>query len=123
MRKKLLAKSTPVEPIERRILLMQGQRVMLDAEVVTNCGHLHRLKFSPTLPYAFTEHGAVMLANHDEKIHSIFDAIRQLMSPPHSPRRRIGFLEASIQENPAISSKLLSRNIPRVSGKREFHAG
>ena len=33
------------------------------AEVVTNCDHLRRLKFSPTLPYAFTEHGAVMLAN------------------------------------------------------------
>lgn len=26
-------------------------------EVVTNCDHLARLKFSPTLPYAFTEHG------------------------------------------------------------------
>ena len=32
-------------------------------EVVTSCDHLSRLKFSPVLPYAFTEHGAVMLAN------------------------------------------------------------
>lgn len=32
-------------------------------EVVTNCDHLRRLKYSPTLPCAFTEHGAVMLAN------------------------------------------------------------
>lgn len=32
-------------------------------EVVTNCDHLKRLKFSPTLPYAFTEHGAIMAAN------------------------------------------------------------
>lgn len=31
-------------------------------EVVTNCDHLKRLKFSPTLPHAFTEHGAIMLA-------------------------------------------------------------
>ncbi len=31
------------------------------AEVVTNCDHLARLKFSPSLPYAFTEHGALML--------------------------------------------------------------
>ena len=30
--------------------------------VVTNCDHLKRLKFSPTLPHAFTEHGAIMLA-------------------------------------------------------------
>lgn len=32
-------------------------------EVVTNCDHLSPLKFSKSLPYAFTEHGAVMLAS------------------------------------------------------------
>ena len=32
-------------------------------EVVANCDHLKTLKFSPNLPYAFTEHGAVMLAS------------------------------------------------------------
>ena len=31
-------------------------------EVVAKCGHLAILKFSPTHPYAFTEHGAIMLA-------------------------------------------------------------
>jgi hypothetical protein len=31
-------------------------------EVVTNCDHLARLKFSHTLPLAFTEHGAIMAA-------------------------------------------------------------
>ena len=91
----------PAEPIERRILLIRGQKVMLDAdlaelygvptkalnqavkrhrerfpadfmfrltraekrEVVTNCDHLRKLKFSPALPSAFTEHGALMLAS------------------------------------------------------------
>ena len=91
----------PVEMIERKILLIRGEKVMLDAdlaalygvttkrlneqvkrnrerfpndfmfqlteeekaEVVANCDHLKRLKFSPTLPYAFTEHGAIMLAS------------------------------------------------------------
>ncbi|MBI5883625.1 MAG: ORF6N domain-containing protein [Elusimicrobia bacterium] len=91
---------TGPEGIERRILLIRGFRVMLDAdlaavygvttkrlneqvkrnqhrfptdfmlrltakekaEVVAKCDHLYRLKFSPTLPAAFTEHGAVMLA-------------------------------------------------------------
>ena len=33
------------------------------AEVVANCDHLATLKFSPNLPFAFTEHGAVMLAS------------------------------------------------------------
>jgi hypothetical protein len=91
----------PAEPLEGKILIVRGHKVMLDAdlarlygvgtkalnqavkrnkerfpedfmfqltkrektEVVTNCDHLRRLKFSPTLPYAFTEHGALMLAN------------------------------------------------------------
>ena len=88
-----------------------------------------------TLPYAFTEHGAIMaamvlnsplavemsvqvvrafvrlrevlasnkilaekfaelerkVASHDGHIRSLFEAIRQLMSPPSSPERRIGF--------------------------------
>jgi hypothetical protein len=104
-------------------------------EVVTNCDHLKKLKFSAHLPYVFTEHGALMLASilnskrsiemslaivrifiklrelllshkelsfklvqlekkikeHDDEMHSLFEAIRQLMSPPVPPRRRIGF--------------------------------
>ena len=32
-------------------------------EVVTKCDHLTSLKFSPTLPFVFTEHGALMLGN------------------------------------------------------------
>ncbi len=31
-------------------------------EVVANCDHLSRLKYSQYLPYAFTEHGAIMAA-------------------------------------------------------------
>lgn len=90
-----------VDRIEPRILLVRGERVMLDTdlaelygtttkafnqavkrntdrfpgdfrfqltpsekqEVVTNCDHLARLRFSPVLPYAFTEHGAIMAAS------------------------------------------------------------
>ncbi|HPH07016.1 MAG TPA: ORF6N domain-containing protein [Methylotenera sp.] len=33
------------------------------AEVVANCDHLSRLKFSKTLPFVFTEHGAIQAAN------------------------------------------------------------
>lgn len=33
------------------------------AEVVANCDHLSRLKFSPALPFVFTEHGAIMAAS------------------------------------------------------------
>ncbi len=104
-------------------------------EVVTFCDHLQKLKYSSTLPYAFTEHGALMVASvlntpravqlsvyvvrafvqlremlnnniemsrrlaeleartdkHDAKIGQIIEAIRQLMLPPETPQRRIGF--------------------------------
>lgn len=91
----------PVEQIERTILEIQGQKVIIDAdlatiygtttkrlnqavrrnkdrfpddfmfqlteeeksEVVTNCDHLVNLKYSPHLPYVFTEHGALMAAS------------------------------------------------------------
>jgi hypothetical protein len=160
----------PTERIERSILLIRGEKVMLDAdlaeiygvetkvlnqavkrnairfpedfmfqlterekmEVVTNCDHLVRIKFSPHLPFAFTEHGALMLANvlnsecaaltsvqvvrafvrlrqmlasnaelsrklaalekkYDAQFKIVFDAIRQLMTPPEPKRREIGF--------------------------------
>lgn len=31
------------------------------------------------------------IESHDEGIRTLFEAIRQLMAPPSSPRRRIGF--------------------------------
>jgi hypothetical protein len=31
-------------------------------EVVTSCDHLHKLKYAAALPWAFTEHGALMAA-------------------------------------------------------------
>ncbi len=56
--------------------------------VVANCDHLKRLKFSPNNPFAFTEHGAVMLAsvlNSDKaiivniQIIKVFTRMRQLL--------------------------------------------
>lgn len=164
--------SIPLDGIASRILLVRGQRVLIDAdlaslygvatkalnqavkrnvdrfpddfafrlaaeekkEVVTNCDHLGRLRFSPALPYAFAEHGAIMAANvlnspaavrasvhvvrafvrlremiashralakrleelearYDRQFKVVFDAIRELMTPPEpKPRRRIGFV-------------------------------
>jgi len=167
----------PVEKIERSILFIRGEKVMLDvdlavlygvttkrlneqvkrnrdrfpedfmfqlaekekAEVVANCDHLKMLKFSPHLPYAFTEHGAIMLAtvlnspvavqasiqvvrafvklremlashkdlarklNEMEKKYNaqfkiVFNAIRELMTPPEKHKRKIGFLREKKSE-------------------------
>ena len=98
MKKKLSV--IPSAPLEKRILSIRGDKVILDldlanlygvttkrlneqvkrnrdrfpsdfaflltddekAEVVANCDHLTRLKFSPVSPRAFTEHGTIMAA-------------------------------------------------------------
>ncbi|HEV2523729.1 MAG TPA: ORF6N domain-containing protein [Gammaproteobacteria bacterium] len=40
-------------------------------EVVANCDHLKNLKFSPKNPYAFTEHGTIMVASVLSTPHAI----------------------------------------------------
>jgi len=99
-----MAKSKPlvkVGKIQQRILLIRGEKVIVDAdlaefygvptkvlnqavrrnmdrfpadfmfqlnkdeklEVVTNCDHLNKLKYSPVNPLVFSEHGALMAAS------------------------------------------------------------
>jgi membrane-associated protease RseP (regulator of RpoE activity) len=164
----------PIEVIEGKILLIRGQKIMLDAdlaalydiptkalnqavkrnlkrfpidfmfeltqeeklELVTKCDRFRKLKHSSVFPRAFTEQGVAMLStvlnsdraievnitimrvfvrlrqimathkelatkladlenrleDHDEQILGIFDAIKQLMTPPVRPRKKIGFL-------------------------------
>jgi ORF6N domain len=91
----------PIGKIENRILLIRGEKVIVDAdlaqfygvptkrlneqvkrnagrfpkdfmfqltkdeksEVVANCDYLENLKYSRSLPFAFTEHGAIMAAS------------------------------------------------------------
>jgi len=167
----------PTEHVERRILMIRGEKIILDAdlaqlydvstkrlneqvkrnqgrfpedfmfqlteaekvEVVANCDHLRKLKFSPTRPYAFTEHGAIMAANvlnsegavkasvqvvrafiklrqllasnadlsrklneleskYDRQFSVVFDAIRELMTPPPSKARPIGFRPRALKK-------------------------
>ncbi len=48
-------------------------------DVVANCDHLRNLKFSTSLPFVFTEHGAVMLAsvlNSDQAIQMNIQIVR-----------------------------------------------
>jgi len=160
----------PVERIERAIIVVRGEKVMLDSELAEIYGvetkalnqavkrnasrfptdfmfqltveeweslrsqsvTLKRGEHRKYLPNAFTEHGALMLANvlnseraaqtsvmvvrafvrlrqllssnaelarkleslekkYDAQFKVVFDAIRQLMSPPAKPKREIGF--------------------------------
>jgi len=71
-------------------------------EVVANCNHLEMLKFSKTNPYAFTEHGAVMLAsvlNTEQAVHTsilvvrAFVQLRKMMVSHEEVVRKINELE------------------------------
>ncbi|MGH8633154.1 MAG: ORF6N domain-containing protein [Burkholderiales bacterium] len=130
-----------VEAIAGRIIVLRGERVLLDAdlavlygvrtkvlnqaikrnadrfpedfvfrltpeektEVVTNCDHLVRLKFSYALPYAFSEHGAIMAANVlnstraiQTSVHVVraFVRLRQMISTNKELAKRLDELEA-----------------------------
>ncbi|MFQ5714855.1 MAG: ORF6N domain-containing protein [Candidatus Scalinduaceae bacterium] len=113
----------PEERIEHSILLIRGEKVILDAdlavlygvttkrlneqvkrnrfpedfmfqltanekaEVVANCDHLKRLKFSPNLPYAFTEHGASI------EVVRAFVRLRQMLASNAELARKLTALE------------------------------
>ena len=73
-------------------------------EVVTNCDRVRALKYSSTLPYAFTEHGVAMLSSvlNSERAIQIniqiidaFIAMRRyaLATKPQDITRRIAILE------------------------------
>jgi hypothetical protein len=136
----------PMERIEKSILLIRGQKVILDAdlarlydattkrlneqvkrnrerfpedfmfqltkeektEVVANCDHLSTLKYSPALPHAFTEHGAIMAAtvlNTQRAIEAsifvvrAFVAIREMIAAHKELAQKISELERHIGEH------------------------
>ena len=72
------------------------------AGVVAICDHLSQLRFSPVLPYAFTEHGAIMLAsvlNSAVAVHvsvqivRAFTKLRQAVASNKALIRRVSQLE------------------------------
>jgi len=78
------------------------------AEVVANCDHLKRLKFSPTLPYAFTEHGTIMVASVLNSPRAIevsiyvvraFIKLREMLGTHKKLALKLGELEKRIEAN------------------------
>ena len=77
-------------------------------EVVANCDHLNNLKYSPNLPYVFTEHGAVMLAsvlNSDRAIEvniqivRIFTKIREVILTNNDILLKLERLEHKVSDH------------------------
>jgi phage regulator Rha-like protein len=77
-------------------------------EVVTFCDHLETLKYSPVLPYVFTEYGAVMLAsvlNSDRAIDvniqivRIFTRMREMLKTNQEILLKLEQLEKQTSQN------------------------
>jgi len=97
----------PAESIQRRILLIRGQKVMLD-EVVTNCDHLSSLRFSPMLPHAFTEYRILMLSSvlHSKRavqvniaIMRAFVKLREMLSAHTEFCQKLAELERKLESH------------------------
>ena len=78
------------------------------AKVVTICDHLSRLKFSPVLPYAFTEHGAIMAASvlNTERAVKVsvyvvraFVKLREMLSTHKQLAHKLAELERRLQKH------------------------
>lgn len=87
------------------------------AEVVANCDHLQRLKFSPTIPCAFTEHGAVMAAsvlNSPEAVDAsvfvvrAFIAMRDALASSQALARKLLELERKVGGHDETITALVS---------------
>jgi hypothetical protein len=80
------------------------------AELVANCDHLAKLKFSRTMPYAFTEHGTIMAAN--------------VLSSMRAIEVSVFIIRAFVKLRRAISEhKQLSRRIAQLESRMVDHDG
>jgi len=134
--------------IEGRILVIRGQRVIVDADlaelygastkslnqavrrnrdrfpddfvfqltdkekadVVTNCDHLKKLRFSSTLPYSFTEHGAIMAAS--------------VLNKPLAVEVSVYVVRAFVRlREMLVTNAELARKLERLEHNLELHAG
>jgi phage regulator Rha-like protein len=104
-------------------------------ELVANCDHLERLKHSGTNPYAFTEHGTIMLANvlntptaveTSVLIVRAFVKLRELLSTHKDLERKILELESKYDKQFELIFKAirelmhqdqLDKNRPRIGYK------
>jgi phage regulator Rha-like protein len=104
-------------------------------EDIANCDHLEKLKFSRTNPYAFTEHGTIMLANvlntqtaieTSVLIVRAFVKLRELLSTHKELERKILELESKYDKQfklifeairELMNQEQLDKNRPRIGFK------
>jgi hypothetical protein len=99
------------------------------AEVIAKCDHLHKLKFSKALPYAFTEFGAIQASNVLASPQAVemgiyvvraFVRLREMAATNADLAKRLDELEQKT-EGIALSHDTFSRNT-RAALKQVFDA-
>jgi hypothetical protein len=88
------------------------------SEVVANCDHLAGMKYSKNLPYAFTEHGAIMAANVLNSASAVemsvfvvraFVKFREVLSTHRELARKLAELEQKVgKHDDAITAIILT---------------
>ncbi|HEX8974097.1 MAG TPA: ORF6N domain-containing protein [Patescibacteria group bacterium] len=100
-------------------------------EVITNCDHLQKLKYSPHKPLAFTEQGVAMLSSvlKSEKaiqvniqIMRTFTKIKEMIISNKELRRKIEELESNYDAKFATIFKVITKLItdPERENKRKI---
>lgn len=103
-------------------------------EVVTNCDHLAKLKFSHRAPYAFTEHGAIMAAtilNSPSavevsvfvvrafvKLRQLAAGHKELAAKLAELEHRVGAHDVAIRQLVAAIRELMTPPVPEKSKQR-----
>ena len=86
-------------------------------KVVANCDHLEKLKYSKVLPYAFTEHGAIMAASVLNTLRAIevsvfivraFIKLRQIIAGQKELQRKISQIERRLTDHDEQIIELVS---------------
>jgi hypothetical protein len=99
-------------------------------QVVTNCDHLSGLKFSPTLPHAFTEQGVAMLSSVLRSKRAVqvniaimrtFVKLREILATNTALRRKIEALERKYDEQFKLVFNILAEMVaPDPKPKRQI---
>ncbi|MCX5792776.1 MAG: ORF6N domain-containing protein [Elusimicrobia bacterium] len=102
------------------------------AEVVANCDHLRKLKFSPSLPYVFTEYGSIMAANvlnSQQAIHvsiavvRTFARLREMIAAHKELAHRLAELEKKCDVRFSAAFTAIRRLLPDSTRKHKKQIG
>jgi hypothetical protein len=98
-------------------------------EVITNCDHLTRLKFAKSLPFAFTEHGALMAATVLTSPQAVamsvyvvraFIQMREQLAANREILKRLAEIDKTLLENDSVLRDIYRKLLPLLQPPPEL---